>query len=139
MFKKILSAHDGSEGAQRALGVALDLARQYRAALHVVVVEERSEFPASIDEVVEEKALEDRIAAKIVNRARSSANSRGVALETHVLAGHAVKAIVEFVRDGGFDLLVIGFMGHSALYDRIIGSTTERLVRLAPSTVLVVK
>jgi nucleotide-binding universal stress UspA family protein len=38
-----------------------------------------------------------------------------------------------------FDLLVVGFMGHTRLYEQIIGSTTERLVRLAPCTILVVK
>jgi nucleotide-binding universal stress UspA family protein len=34
---------------------------------------------------------------------------------------------------------VLGFMGHSALYERIIGSTCDRLVRLAPCSVIVVK
>jgi nucleotide-binding universal stress UspA family protein len=38
-----------------------------------------------------------------------------------------------------FDLLVIGFMDHSALYERIIGGTADRLVRLTPCAVLVVK
>jgi nucleotide-binding universal stress UspA family protein len=37
------------------------------------------------------------------------------------------------------DLLVVGFMGHSQLYERITGGTTDRLVRLAPCAVLVVK
>ena len=55
------------------------------------------------------------------------------------LVGHEVKSIVEFIKQGGFDLLVIGFMGHSALYDRVMGSTCQALVRLAPCTVLVVK
>ncbi|NLS07746.1 universal stress protein [Rhizobium sp. P32RR-XVIII] len=30
-------------------------------------------------------------------------------------------------------------MGHSALYNRLIGSTTDRLVEVAPCHVLVVK
>jgi nucleotide-binding universal stress UspA family protein len=30
-------------------------------------------------------------------------------------------------------------MGHSQLYNRIVGSTTDRLVDLAPCTVIVVK
>ena len=38
-----------------------------------------------------------------------------------------------------FDLLVIGLMGHSALYDRVMGSTCQNLVRLAPCSVWVVK
>jgi nucleotide-binding universal stress UspA family protein len=58
---------------------------------------------------------------------------------THLLSGHPVTTIVEFVRSTNFDLLVVGFMGHSALYNRIIGSTTDRLVDHAPCAVLVVK
>jgi len=46
---------------------------------------------------------------------------------------------VEFIKQNGFDLLVIGFMGHSAVYDRVMGSTCQSLVRLAPCAVLVVK
>ena len=37
------------------------------------------------------------------------------------------------------DLLIVGYMGHSALYNRLIGSTIDRLVELAQCTVLVVK
>jgi hypothetical protein len=50
-----------------------------------------------------------------------------------------VPIIVEFIERGKFDLLVIGYMGHSAIYSRLIGSTTDRLVELAPCHVLVVK
>jgi nucleotide-binding universal stress UspA family protein len=62
-----------------------------------------------------------------------------VKLATHIVVGHAVPAIVDFIEREGFDLLVTGFMGHSALYNRVIGSTTDRLVELAPCTILVVK
>ena len=60
-------------------------------------------------------------------------------LKAQMVAGHAVPSIVEFIERGGHDLLVIGYMGHSALYNRLIGSTTDRLVELAPCKVLVVK
>ena len=60
MFKKILHANDGSEGAFRALSVALDLARQYKAELHSVSVEEISQFPETIEEVKSEKGAADR-------------------------------------------------------------------------------
>jgi nucleotide-binding universal stress UspA family protein len=56
-----------------------------------------------------------------------------------VVAGHAAASIVERAKAMKADLLVVGFMGHSALYERIIGGTTDRLVRLAPCPVLVVK
>ena len=50
-----------------------------------------------------------------------------------------MSTIAEFCRERSFDVLVVGFMGHSMLYNRIIGSTTDRLVDLAPCSVLVVK
>ena len=48
-------------------------------------------------------------------------------------------AICDFVQSERFDLLVVGYMGHSALYNRLIGSTTDRLVEHAPCNVLVIK
>jgi len=35
--------------------------------------------------------------------------------------------------------VVIGFMGHSKIYDRVWGSTSQNLTRLVPCTVMVVK
>ena len=72
-------------------------------------------------------------------RREAEAKRHRVKLTTHIVVGHAVPAIVDFIERDGFDLLVTGFMGHSALYNRVIGSTTDRLVELAPCTVLVVK
>ena len=51
----------------------------------------------------------------------------------------ARSSIVEFVQRGGYDLLVVGFMGHSALYNRVIGSAADRLVEIAPCKVMVVE
>jgi nucleotide-binding universal stress UspA family protein len=55
------------------------------------------------------------------------------------IVGHEVKTIVEFIKERGFDLLVIGFMGHSKPHDRVMGSTCQGLVRLAGCAALVVK
>ncbi len=139
MFRKLLIANDGSGGGARALDCALELARSLGAELHMISVEELPRFPASMDEVREERRETGHLLRKAVEKARARAGERGVKLETHVVAGHAVPSIVEFIERGGYDLLVIGYMGHSALYNRLIGSTTDRLVELAPCKVLVVK
>ncbi len=139
MYKKILVANDGSPGALRALSAALTLAKRDGAALHMVTVEELPWFPASIDEVDEEKAEANHRLAPLIETARAQAQAAGVAFETHLLPGHAVQTIVKLVNEQRFDLLVVGFMGHTRLYEQIIGSTTERLVRLAPCSILVVK
>jgi len=139
MFKRIAVANDGSDGGRKALEFACDLAKAHRAALHMISVEELPDFPASIDEVVETKEAENHKFHDVLERARKIAKSKGVKLNAEVVAGHAAATIVERVKAIKADLLVVGFMGHSALYERIIGGTADRLVRLAPCPVLVVK
>jgi nucleotide-binding universal stress UspA family protein len=56
-----------------------------------------------------------------------------------VIAGHEVETIVDHDRDHHFDLAVVGFMGHSKIYDRVWGSTSQNIARLVPCTAMVVK
>jgi nucleotide-binding universal stress UspA family protein len=139
MFRKILVANDGSEGAGGAVSAAIKIAKADDAELHMISVEELPAFPASIDEVVEEKQDADHFYAAIVRRASAQAQAEGRKLHAHILSGHPVQVICEFVAREGIDLLVVGYMGHTALYNRLIGSTTERLVEHAPCAVMVIK
>ena len=139
MFRKVLIANDGSEGGARAFACALELARSLKSELHMLCVEELPRFPTSMSELVEEGSEIGHFFHNVVEKARARAGAEGVELKAQMVAGHAVPSIVEFIERGGHDLLVIGYMGHSALYNRLIGSTTDRLVELAPCKVLVVK
>ncbi|NWG76727.1 MAG: universal stress protein [Rubrivivax sp.] len=139
MHKKILHGLDGSEGSLRALIEAIKLAQCYAAELHTISVEELPHYPGAIGEVVEEKIAANGKFSDALEKARQIAKKENVELITHVIIGHEVKTILEYIKKHNFDLLVIGFMGHSALYDRVMGSTCQSLVRLAPCSVLVVK
>jgi len=56
MFKKMLVAFDGSEGAKRALAVGIRMAQIHQAELWALAVEEKlPKFSGTIDEVQEEK------------------------------------------------------------------------------------
>lgn len=138
-FKKILVGLDGSENSFKALERAVDLARSWGAELHSVSVEEMPRCPEVMDEVLEAKEEADERFGAALRRADEIAKRAGIAIHSTVLVGHEVKQILELMKEGGFDLLVIGFMGHSALYDRVMGSTCQSLVRLAPCSVMVVK
>jgi nucleotide-binding universal stress UspA family protein len=139
MYKKILAGNDGSERAFKALSEAFNIAQRYQAELHMIIVEEIPRFPGSIDEVEGEIESADARFAPVITRSKAMAAEQGLTLHCHVVPGHPVPTIVEFIRERGIDLLVLGFMGHSAIYDRIIGSKCDRLVRLAPCSVVVVK
>lgn len=139
MLKKILVGLDGSRGSFKALGEAILLATLAGIEVHTISVEEVPRYPGSMDELVEEKEARDTIYGPVITQAQARAKEQGVMLKPFVVVGHEVKTIVEFVTKNKYDLLVIGFMGHSALYDRVMGGTCQALVRLAPCPVLVVK
>jgi nucleotide-binding universal stress UspA family protein len=138
MYKKILIANNGSEGAFKALVEALRLAHFHESEAHMIYVEEN--IPSNAPETSGEKKALDRKFAELVANAEAEAEHHGVKLKSHMVLGRPAEAIVDFLLSrGGFDLLVVGFKGHSALYRRILGKTGDRLVELAPCAVLVVK
>jgi len=140
MFSKILIAHDGSEGAKKALRAAITLATSYGAELHSISIKERpTHYAETVGEVMEEQEVADAFFAKVTAESKDLAMQQGVNLECTVLAGHEVETIVRFAREGHYDLLVVGFMGHSRAFGRIWGGTSQNLTKTAPCSVLVVK
>ncbi len=140
MFKKILVGYDGSEGAKKALRTAVDISKCYGAELHAISVEEDlPHYAATVGEVQEAKAEKNGYFARLIEEAKEVAAKDGVMLQAKVVAGHEVETIVDYARDHHFDLVVIGFMGHSKIYDRVWGSTSQNITRLVPCTVMVVK
>lgn len=140
MYRTILVANDGSSGAGRALLAAIELAKRDGAELHQICVEEHlPHYAAIMGEVIEAKQEAKEFFQRVIAEANAAAAAQDVQLASHVIPGHAVETIVTYAKDHGVDLLVIGFTGHSNIFGRIWGGTSQNLVRLAPCTVLVVK
>ena len=139
MFRCVLHANDGSNPAFRALALAVKLAKQNGAELHLVCGEEIPPMPEYIEEIREARGTAARRFHAVVERARRSAEQSGLDLQVHLLSGHPVRIIVDLVPQIGADVLVIGATGHSALYERMIGSRADRIVQMAACPVLVVK
>jgi nucleotide-binding universal stress UspA family protein len=125
MFRKILLAYDGSEGAKAALRVGIGLAKSLSAELHCISVEEElPHYAATMGEV------ED---------AKDQAALLGIELHTEIRQGHEVEIIVNYAKEGGFDLLLAGYHGHSRIFERVMGSTAQSIIRLSPCSVLLAK
>lgn len=140
MWHKILVGLDGSDGSKKALSVAVNLASQFGAEVHSISVEEKlPHYAATMGEVLESKQDAANYFRTLIAESQQSARASGVTLHSHVMPGHEVETIVTFAKERGFDLLVIGFMGHSKIFGRIWGSTSQNLTKLSPCTVLVVK
>ena len=139
-FARILVAHDGSDHSWKALAAALDIAAKHGSLVHCVSVREKlPAYAATVGEVMEASGEIQAFFDGIASRVLAEAAAAGVKAVFKVLAGHEVQSIVEYARSGRFDMLVIGFMGQTSLYDRIWGSTSQSLTRLSPCTVLIVK
>ena len=124
MFKKILIANDGSEGAYKALVAALRLAHSHKAQVHMICVEEISWMPAgSREEVIGEKEMADRKFAEVVAKAEAEAKRHRVKLVSHLVVGHPVRTIVDFIERDGFDILSPGSWG---IQPSIIASSALR-------------
>lgn len=140
MFRKILVAYDGSEGSRRALRAAIELAKRLEAEVQTIsVMEHLPHYAATVGEVKEAQAEFEAFFRGLTKQARDQAALQGVGLETVVKPGHEVETIVTYAREGGFDVLVLGFAGHSNIWGRIMGSTTQNISRLSPCSVLIVK
>jgi nucleotide-binding universal stress UspA family protein len=140
MFHQILVAHDGSDNARKAFDAAVQLAARLGAHLRMICVEEEIPRHAEvIDELREEKDRADSYFGQLAEHCRTRAAMHSVDLETVIAPGHAVKVIGDFVQQNSIDLLVIGFTGHSRIYEHIWGGTAHNLTSTVPCNVLVVK
>jgi nucleotide-binding universal stress UspA family protein len=140
VYTKILVAFDGSEGSRKALQRAIKLAYCFNAELHSISVEvDLPQYVATVGEFEEVKRQKDAYFDQLNKEAVELAESEGVRLTPHVVAGHAVDSIVDFCKEGGFDLLVTGYTGHGRVYERIWGGVSRNLARFSPCAVLIEK
>ena len=142
MFRKILVANDGSEGAKKALKAASELAKRYEADLHSITIEEP--LHQYEDGIVENDSLQSKptvseFSHSLIIDAGLIASAAGTRITSHVMRGHEVETVVTFAKNNGFDLLVMGFMGHSRILGGSWGSTSQNLANLSHCSILVVK
>ena len=77
---------------------------------------------------------------ELVNaRAKLKALADEVGAESKVVIGHPPVMILDYAKEIGADLIVMGTRGLSGLKHVLLGSVAERTIRLAPCPVLTVK
>lgn len=138
----ILVPLDFSEQSQHVLDYAIDLADKLEARLTVLHVIQRPVFgPGMGMEPVYGAYMEqaEPIANQNVSNAVEHVREAGVACEGEVDAGTPFQQIVDMAVNKQVDLIVIGAHGHTGLAHLLLGSVAERVIRLAPCPVLVVR
>jgi nucleotide-binding universal stress UspA family protein len=137
MFTTVIWATDGSEHADRAMPLAVHVAKADGAELHVVhVVEKLSGGRASgMYAFVNEEEIE----AKVERQAKAIAAENHLKTSVHVvvaLGNRIGDRIAEVAQDAGAGLIVVGTRGHGALGSFVLGGVTQRLLHVSPCAVL---
>jgi len=144
MYDRILLSTDGTVASERAEAHALELAAAHGADLHVLyVVDEGVVTAYSGDEYVDraegpEHGLEER-GTETLSELRTRASAAGVDVETAMQHGDPAETIVAYADDHDVDLLVLGTRRRPEEYRTLLGSVTDRVLRLTTRPATVVK
>jgi nucleotide-binding universal stress UspA family protein len=163
MYDTILYPVDGSDGAAAARDHVEDLARTYDATVHVLFVAQNPALHGLAGDVDTPDApgmggepegsttgmrgsgtgsaeLQSEVEARgqaVVDEVADALE--GVETRTAVLAGAPHEAILDYADDHGVDIVVMGTHGRTGLDRYLLGSVTEKVVRLSDVPVLTVR
>jgi|SRR5271157_924433 len=139
LFKKILIATDGSKRTQNAVEMGLKLAREQKSKVYAIYVVDTVTFTSIPMDVTWENMYqllkdEGEDAVKIIKD-----SAQDVEVQTQVLEGNPAVEITRYASDNGVDLIVVGTLGKSGIDRILLGSTAEKVIRIAHCPVLVIK
>lgn len=143
-MKKILVPCDFSKPAIHAFRLALDIAEQSKGTVHLLNV---IELPMLHDSLLmpvlnfEENLLKE-LKAKAETRfekINEKYNTKNGKVITEVKFGAVTRMLLDYVRENGIDVVLMGSHGASGLREVFVGSNAEKMVRLSPVPVIVMK
>jgi len=137
MSQRILVATDFSQSADAAWRWAVDVGRSLDADLRLVHVAMpmAAEAPSNLHQDYERDLS---LAQRLLDE-RAAAAVPASRVKTILRRGEPVHVLAALARDENIDLVVVGTHQHHRAGDILVGSIAERLIRLAPCTVVVVK
>ena len=141
MFSNIVVGTDGSETAAEAVALAVQLARDGGAKLHLVVGVPTStavSVPAGVANVSDPSGGGQRRIAAAAMLESVAGGVTGLETEIHIGNGDPAEVIVRYADEVGADLIVVGSRGMRGTR-RILGSVPNTVAHKAGCHVLIAK
>lgn len=142
MFDTVVIATDGSESAERAVRMALDLADRFQATIHAIYVVDSGELRASPEEYQDdlEEALETA-GGEALSFVEEWATDRAVDPDviTAVREGDPAEELIDYAEETDADVIATGTRGRHGDHAFLLGSVAEAVVRRSPVPVLTVR
>ncbi|OQW97413.1 MAG: hypothetical protein BWK74_06365, partial [Desulfobacteraceae bacterium A6] len=138
LYKKILVAVNGSAASLHALNEAVRLSYWVRGSVSVISVVPPYEGDLRFAGVKNIKALLREPCENILAKIKETAEEIGAAVEAVCREGEPFEKIIEFAETEECDLIVTGIKEKHPVYRKLIGGTTEKVVRSGSKDVLVI-
>lgn len=147
MTESILVASDASPAANRALGVAIDMAQKHGATLDIIYVVRDMQLPANLRKMAEIENMADArgdvlmfVANQVLSDASERAKKNGIErVRTYVGKGDPAGAIINHAKRRNIDLVILGTRGLSSAKGYILGSVSRKVVNLCKVNCLIVR
>jgi len=140
MYEHILVPTDGSDGSRNAVENAVRIAERHDSTIHAIYVMDMgdADFVATPSDISETRKRLEKKGQEYTDFARELAEEAGVPCETEVRSGIPEEEIVEYARDLGVDLIVMGKRGRSDPDKPAFGTITNRVIGSTEALVLTV-
>ena len=150
-FQEIVLASDGSERAQKATQVAVDMAKKFATSLTVLNVSvdlsslmlPGEEEAVKREEAIFNQSIPDLYASRVLGLVRRKvgevAKEAGVYCSYVQKRGHPYEVIVRFAEEHGSDLVVVGSRGLGGFEQMLVGSVSNYVAHHASCPVLIVR
>ena len=145
--KKILAPIDFSPHSMEGMRAAMELAKDVGAEVHLVhiIAPHHTFIPlplATSGEQSRELAREASMleqAEEELTRFKKDEFGDSKKVLTFAVVGHPVQKLVDYAKEQAIDLIVMATHGRSGVEHMLLGGTTEKIVRGAPCSVLVIR
>lgn len=141
MFNNILVPTDASDSAQRALMVAIELAKEFGSRillLHVVFTPEALGYTLSSGIAVPQEEL-SIYGREALTAAMAGIDTGNVLIEKKQLPGHPGIVILQEIESSQMDLVIMGNRGYGAIAGTMLGSVSQRVLSKAKCPVMIIK
>jgi len=135
MYDEILLPFDGSDGAAKALYHTAEIAQWADAKIRILFVADTTRDSLTVVETQVVDALVQQ-GESIVGEAEKTLETLGVDHHSDVVQGNPAPTIVEYADRYGYDLIVMPTHGREGISRYLLGSVTEKVVRLSSVPVL---
>ncbi len=147
MHKKILVGLDGSRHGVEATQEAVDLAKTFDAELHLLTVTRPYKVSPKLRQFLEAenllgepKYVMDDMTNSIVSEAKEIVSKAGLEnVKSVVREGKPARALLEYAKGNGIDLIVVGARGVGEVDAALLGSVSQKVGMLSECTVMIVR